>query len=130
LKNLSHYSAYLFLCSTLALAGTADENGVKDAPDYQPFNGSYKIYGGELSDPIPPSKKDRKLAIGIEDEAARILFESIGPDIHDECTEGMGVRVRARRSSQFECIRTEDGQYRCSLGIDLNSGKPIPGSTC
>ncbi len=121
---------YLLFSNALAIAASSSEDGVKDAPDYRSFQGTYKIYGGELSDPIPASKRDRKLAIGIEDDAARVLFEAIGPDIHDACTEGTETRVRARRNSQFECIRTEDAQYRCSLGIDLNSGKPIPGSTC
>ncbi|TRX75987.1 hypothetical protein [Pseudomonas mangiferae] len=118
------------LSSLLVSATSIARDDLEHAPDYQPLSGVYKLYGGELSDPVPPTRKDQKLAIGIEGEDARRLFEAIGPDIRDACTEGTGIRVRARRSSQFECIRWEDGQYRCSLGIDLNSGKPIPGSTC
>ncbi len=90
----------------------------------------YRIYGGSLGDPIAPKANDKKIAISLKGAAAKELFEAIGPDKHDECTTGSGDRVRHRDDENLSCIRTKEGEYSCSFGFDLQTGKSIGGSLC
>lgn len=97
---------------------------------HKPFSGVYRIYGGGLGDPVAPSAKDRKVLFSISGRAARDLFDAIGPDRHDVCTEGSGTRVRWRDEQNLSCIRSEKGEYSCNFGFDLRTGKNIGGSIC
>jgi len=47
---------------------------------YRQTTASYWIYGGGLGDPIAPTSKDKKIAFSIEGDAAKQIFEAIGPD--------------------------------------------------
>lgn len=97
---------------------------------HKPFSGVYMIYGGGLGDPVAPSSKDRKVMFSISGRAARELFDTIGPDRHDVCTEGSGTRVRWRDDQNLSCTRNEKGEYDCNFGFDLRTGKSIGGSIC
>ena len=97
---------------------------------YKKAETRYLIYGGSLGDMTAPTKSDKKIAFSIEGKAARALFEAIGPDKKDVCLEGTGARVRHRNDENLECIRFKEGEYRCSFGFDLRTGKTIPGSIC
>jgi hypothetical protein len=97
---------------------------------HRAFSGVYMIYGGGLGDPIAPSPKDRKVMFSISGRVAKDLFNAIGPDRHDVCTEGSGTRVRWRDNQNLSCIRSEKGEYGCNFGFDLRSGKSIGGSIC
>ncbi len=113
----------LFFVSHL---GVADSN----PGPYKKAEAVYRIYGGSLGDPIAATPNDKKIAVSIKGQAARELFEAIGPDKNDECTAGSGDRVRHRDDENLSCIRTKEGQYSCSFGFDLQTGKSIGGSLC
>lgn len=97
---------------------------------HTPLVGVYKIYGGSLGDEQPPSAKDKKIMFSIEGKGARDLFNAIGPDVKDACTEGMGIRVRKRDKENISCSKSKEGGYSCNFGFDLVTGKSIGGIIC
>jgi hypothetical protein len=97
---------------------------------YKPAKASYWLYGGGLGDPIPPKTNDKKIAFSIEGEAAQQIFDAIGPDKHDACTEESGTRFRARDKENLSCTRSKEGDHVCNFGFDLVTGKSIGGSIC
>lgn len=105
-------------------------SAVGQTQTYKKLVGSYWLYGGSLGDPQPPSAKDRKIAFSIEGDAAKELFDAIGPDKYDACTESSGMRMRWRDDQNLLCSRTKEGVYECSFGFDLRTGKSIGGSIC
>lgn len=97
---------------------------------YKKMSASYWIYGGGLGDPIATTSNDRKIAFSIEGDAARKIFDAIGPDKVDECTTGSGTRFRSRDNENLTCTRSKENGYACSFGFDLVTGKSIGGSIC
>jgi benzoyl-CoA reductase/2-hydroxyglutaryl-CoA dehydratase subunit BcrC/BadD/HgdB len=86
------------------------------------------MYSLGLGDPQPTNASDSKIAFAIEGEAARDMFDSMAPDVRDVCTAGTNVRVRTK--GHVTCQREKPGDYRCSFGFDLRTGKSIGGSVC
>lgn len=117
------------LLAALSLAGDAGAGDSEPGP-YKKAATTYRIYGGSLGDPTVPTVKNKKVAISMEGQAARELFEEIGPDKHDPCMEGSGTRVRFRDKGNVMCSRSKEGEYVCSFGFDLRDGKSIGGSLC
>jgi len=105
-------------------------NAQTDPGPYKKADTTYLIYGGTLGDMTAPTNSDKKIAFSVEGKAARALFEAIGPDKKDACLEGIGARVRHRNDENLECVRSKEGEYRCSFGFDLRTGKAIAGSIC
>lgn len=97
---------------------------------YRKAEVSYLIYGGSLGDMSAATGSDKKIAFSVEGRAARELFDAIGPDRPDVCLEGTGTRVRHRNDENLKCTRSKEGEYHCSFGFDLRTGKSLPGSIC
>lgn len=68
----------------------------------KPLKGNYWIYGGELGDTVPPTKKDRKVAFTFKGPLAKDLFDQIGPDSKDTCGAALGYRIRDR--GDLSCV--------------------------
>ncbi len=115
----------LFLVLMLPATLAADDLGL-----YKQATASYWIYGGGLGDPATPTSKDKKIAFSIEGDAAKQIFEAIGPDKKDVCSEGRATRFRSRDKENLSCTRGKENTYTCSFGFDLVSGKSIGGSIC
>lgn len=97
---------------------------------YRPFRGEYAVYGGDLSDPVAPTRQNKKVALLLEGKAARDLFDAIGPDIKDACSASDGTRMRHKDHENLSCaLYVKDG-YRCWIGFDLVTGKSIGGVYC
>jgi len=95
---------------------------------HRPFKGDYSIYGGGLGDPIPPKKGDKHMAFSITGQAAKDMFNAMGPDLKGVCGTEDGGRIRQR--AEVSCsYRPKDG-YHCTFGFDLTTGKSIGGSIC
>lgn len=94
------------------------------------FVGVYRIYGGGLGDPLEPTVRDTKIMFAVQGQVARSMFEAMGPDARDACTNGSGLRVRTKDKENLVCIRTKKGDYSCNFGFDLKTGKSIGGSLC
>ena len=122
--NFRQLSPLMFaLILPAALAGD-------DPGPYKLATTSYRIYGGGLGDPTAPKPNDKKIAISVEGSAAKQIFEAIGPDRNDVCTDGSGTRFRSRDDENLTCTLSKDNQYSCSFGFDLVTGKSIGGSIC
>lgn len=113
------------------LGGLACASAVaQQTSEWNRLDGVYQIYGGSLGDRTEPTAKDRKVMFSLSGSAARDLFNAIGPDRKDLCTEGTGTRVRKKDHENLVCMRTKQGEYSCNFGFDLLSGKSIGGSIC
>jgi len=95
---------------------------------FQPLKGRYAIYGGGLGDPLPPTKKDKRIAFWIDGKAARQMFEAMGPDLRNTCGADGGYRLRQR--AEVSCTYYPDDGHRCAFGFDLLTGRSIGGSIC
>lgn len=114
------------LCSCYSLYATGS-----DTPEpFKKLSGIYQIYGGGLGDPVPPSPHDQKIMFSITGPAAKDIFDAIGPDKKDICSQHSRTRVRSKDDENLSCRKSETGQYDCNFGFDLRSGKSIGGVIC
>lgn len=93
----------------------------------KPLKGDYQVYGGTLSEAIPPTSKDRKVAFMFTGPLAKDLFEQIGPDLKVSCSDAEGYRERRR--GDLMCTYDEDG-FSCYFGLDVPTGKSTHGAIC
>ena len=94
----------------------------------KPLKGDYQIYGGTLSEKLPPSRKDRKVAFMFTGPLAKDLFDKIGPDAKMSCSDAADYRERNR--GDLSCTYTKDHGYACYFGLDVPTGKSTSGSIC
>lgn len=94
----------------------------------KPLKGDYQVYGGTLSEAIPPTSKDRKVAFMFKGPLAKDLFNQIGPDAKMSCSDAAGYRERNR--GDLSCTYTKDDGYTCYFGLDVPTGKSTNGSIC
>lgn len=98
---------------------------------YTGYKGRYLFYSNNLDEKQAPTRVDRRMALMVEGLMAKEMFESIGPDLKAAC--GSSVRLRIRERGDVECTFDKDtpsSPYTCRFGLDLHTGKSIPGSTC
>jgi hypothetical protein len=93
----------------------------------KPLKGDYQVYGGTLSEAMPPTSKDRKVAFMFTGPLAKELFGQIGPDMKLSCSDAAGYRERRR--GDLMCTHDEDG-YSCYFGLDVPTGKSTNGAIC
>lgn len=92
-------------------------------------NATYLVYSGEPGDRGPPTSTDRKLAIAIRGQAAKEIFDSIGPDAKGvSCGAEVGERMRSK--GEVWCSFMPSDGYMCFLGFNLRTGAPHSGGTC
>lgn len=92
-------------------------------------NATYLVYSGEPGDRGPPTSADRKLAITIRGQAAKEIFDSIGPDAKGvSCSLEDGERMRSK--GEVWCSYMPSDGYMCFLGFNLKTGEPHSGGTC
>jgi hypothetical protein len=78
--------------------------------DFKPLRATYSIYSGAPGERDAPTKKERKLAIAIDGQAAKEIFDSIYPDAKVTCSDEPGERVRSK------------GKVACTSGLPLFLG--------
>lgn len=121
-------AACLGACGFVLLAFAADTAGT-----WQPLKAaSYKIFAGEsVADAEAPTAKNRKLSIVVDGQAAKEIFDSIGPDEPETCSSTKGDRERNKGAVQCMYTASDPGKgYRCWVGVDLVSGKGIATVSC
>ena len=96
----------------------------------KPMRGDYQIYGGTLSEMLPPTPSDKKVAFMVTGAAAKDLFLQIGPDIarKNACSEAKDYRERRR--GDLSCVHMKSAGYSCYFGLDLKTGKGMHGAIC
>ncbi|WP_175001163.1 hypothetical protein [Duganella vulcania] len=118
------------LAVTSALFSLAFAGNVWDGM-YRSYKVSYLTYSNDLDEKQPPTRADYKMAFMVEGKMAKEMFDSIGPDLKDAC--GASARLRIRDKGDVECTYDKDSPsspYTCRFGLNLATGKSIPGSTC
>jgi hypothetical protein len=119
-----------FICSMQSSSIHAEPENPWDG-SYTPFNGNYLVYSGDLGEQQPPTRTDRKASFMVKGPAAKEMFDSIGPDLKDACGAASGLRIRQR--GDLDCTFNPDNRsapYACHFGLNLRTGKSIPGSIC
>ncbi|MDY7579974.1 hypothetical protein RGU70_16800 [Herbaspirillum sp. RTI4] len=51
----------------------------QDQTAFKKLSGSYSIHDGELGDTSPPTAQDKKLAIELDKQSSKNMFDAIGP---------------------------------------------------
>lgn len=99
---------------------------------WKPFHASYTLFSGqELAGREAPTAIERKLAIAVEGQPAKEIFDSIGPDRHPACSPERGYRDRRKGGVQCTYSPEEDGNgYRCWIGVNLRTGESTPTVSC
>ena len=92
-----------------------------------PLKGDYYVYGGTLSEKLPPTARDRKVSFMFSGQLAKDLFSQIGPDAKHACTATPGYHER--RKGDLVCI-LDEGEYSCYFGLDVTTGKSTDGVIC
>lgn len=124
------FKCVMTICLLGSLAASAAAPGERELGPHQKVTGVYRIYGGDLGDPVAPGPKDAKIMLSVDGKMAKEMFDAIGPDVRDVCTEGTATRVRHKRNHNLFCMRSSSGEYSCNFGFDLRDGKSIPGIVC
>lgn len=113
---------------SLAHAGETKQEWEGASP--KPLRGDYQVYGGTLSEVLPPTPKDRKVAFMFTGPLAKNLFNQIGPDVKREDSCSSAADYRERRRGDLDCTYTKDDGYACYFGLDVPTGKSTNGSIC
>ena len=96
--------------------------------EFKPLKATYSVYSGDLGERVAPTKDERKLAIAIEGQAAKDIFDSMYPDARVTCSDEPGERLRSK--GKVACIYQPRTGYHCSLGVNLRTGESISGASC
>lgn len=98
-----------------------------DLNQWNPLNADYKIHSGGTAYSELPTKSDSALTVAFENEAARQVFEQIGPDVKPVCDDAKGNRVREKKgvycSYTARLENPKNPHYRCWIGINLRTGE-------
>ncbi|WP_229214725.1 hypothetical protein [Duganella sp. HH101] len=110
----------------VSLACAAEWSG-----EWKALRATYTIYSGELAEREAPTSTERSMTVAFEGQAAKELFDSIGPDSRDTCSQDKGDRERRKRG--IYCTYTLKGTgrgYQCWIGLNLRTGESIPTVSC
>jgi hypothetical protein len=95
--------------------------------EWNPLQANYKIHSGGTAYSELPTKDDSALTVAFRDDAARQVFEQIGPDVKSACNDARGYRVREKKG--VYCSYTphlenpKNAHYRCWVSINLRTGE-------
>ena len=110
--------------------GATNANEQRQDTGHKDLSGKYRLYGGQLRDPVAASKQDTKIMFAILGDTARDMFEAMGPDVKDACTAQSGDRIRTKDKENLFCQKSIKGRYTCNFGFDLRTGKSLGGIVC
>lgn len=115
-----------FAASHVASAGEAEKKP-HELNQWNPLQATYKIHSGNTAYSELPTRTDSAFTVALRDDAAKRLFDQIGPDVKDGCSDAKGDRER-RKKGAF-CTYTpqlqnpKNSHYRCWIGINLRTGE-------
>jgi hypothetical protein len=95
--------------------------------EWNTLQANYKIHSGGTAYSELPTKDDSAFTVAFKDEAARQVFEQIGPDVKPVCDDAKGYRERRKKG--VYCLYTarlenpKNSHYRCWIGINLRTGE-------
>lgn len=107
---------------------SAGETGKKphELNQWNPLQATYKIHSGNTAYSELPTKDDRAFTVHFNGEAAKQLFDQMGPDVKEACSSEKGDRERRNKGAvclyETRLDSPTDSHYRCWIGIDLRTG--------
>lgn len=122
MKRIVFALAAAAVCTALAHSAQVWEWALR------PAEVKYAMYGGDLGDTYAPTANDVRVAFYVRGQAAKEIFDAMGPDRKSECGIEKGGRVREKE--HVLCSYRPSAGYHCDFGFDLRSGKSIGGSIC
>jgi hypothetical protein len=110
----------------LASAGP-NEQKPHELNRWNPLQAEYKIHSGNTAYSELPTRTDSALTVSFNGEAAKQLFDQIGPDVKNSCgVSDKGDRRREKKGVlclyETQLDSPTDSHYRCWIGIDLRTG--------
>lgn len=120
-------STLLFLVAFCHLAGAGEtEKKPHELNRWNPLDAMYKIHSGGTAYSELPTKTDRTFTVSFKGEAAKQLFDQMGPDVKDSCSTEQGDRERRNKGAvclyETRLDSPTDSHYRCWIGIDILTG--------
>ena len=110
----------------LASAGESEKKP-HELNQWNQLEARYKIHSGNTAYSELPTKDDSAFTVAFRDEAAKQVFEQIGPDVKPVCSDAQGYRVREKKgvycSYTARLENPENSHYRCWIGINLRTGE-------
>lgn len=118
----------LIFVAVCQLAGAGEtEKKSHELNQWNPLQAEYKIHSGNTAYSELPTKSDRALTVHFQGEVAKQVFEQIGPDLKDTCSDAKGDRERRKKGAfcmyHARLENSENSHYRCWIGIDLRTGE-------
>lgn len=119
---------FLALVSFCQLAIAAPHEKRHELNRWNPLPAEYKIHSGNTAYSELPTKTDSAITLAFKGEAAKRLFDQIGPDVKEGCAiTNKGDRERRRKGAvclyETQLDSPTDSHYRCWIGIDLRNGE-------
>jgi hypothetical protein len=116
-----------FVVCQLASAG-GNEKKPHELNRWNPLQAEYKIHSGNTAYSELPTKTDSALTVAFNGEAAKQLFDQIGPDVKNSCgASDKGDRRRKKKGAlclyETQLDSPTDSHYRCWIGINLRTGE-------
>lgn len=110
------------------LANAGQDGKRHELNRWNPLPGEYKIHSGNTAYSELPTKADSAITVAFKGEAAKQLFDQIGPDVKDSCgVTNKGDRARRKKGAlclyETQLDSPMDSHYRCWIGIDLRTGE-------
>jgi hypothetical protein len=110
----------------LASAGQAEKKP-HELNQWNSLPAEYKIHSGGTAYSELPTKTDSAFSVAFEDEAAKQVFDQIGPDRKAVCDDAKGYRERRKKgvycSYTPQLENPKNSHYRCWIGINLRTGE-------
>lgn len=110
----------------LASAGESEKKP-HQLNEWNPLQANYKIHSGGMAYSELPTKDDSAFTVAFRDEAAKQVFEQIGPDVKSACSDTEGYRAREKKgvycSYSARLENPQNSHYRCWIGINLRTGE-------
>ena len=118
----------LMLCiAACQLANAGESNGKPQVlGQWNELRATYKIHSGNTAYSELPTTGDRAITVYFKGEAAKQLFDQMGPDVKEACSSEKGDRERRNKGAvclyETRLDDPNDSHYRCWIGIDLRTG--------
>jgi hypothetical protein len=126
--NMSKLTLLVFFAVCQLASAGQNEKKPHELNQWNPLQAEYKIHSGGTAYSELPTKADSAFTVAFKGEAAKQLFDQIGPDVKDSCSVSeKGDRERRKKGAlclyETRLDSPTDSHYRCWIGIDLRTGE-------
>jgi hypothetical protein len=87
-----------------------------------------------VADRTPPTNNENRLTVLVDGKATKEIFDSIGPDAPEACSDAKGDQHRRKKGIVCDYTtrdaKDKGGPYRCWIGVDLPTGNTVSTVSC